>query len=49
MTCAAEGGHIDFVEFFIQKGANDWNGEWTMLQEEDTKILLISLLRKVHG
>ncbi len=28
MCGAAEGGHKDFVEFFIKKGANNWN--WGM-------------------
>ena len=28
MRCAAIGGHKDLVEFFISKGANDWN--WGM-------------------
>ena len=28
MVGAAEGGHQDLVDFFIQLGANDWN--WGM-------------------
>ena len=25
MTCAAEGGHMDLVEYFVGNGASNWN------------------------
>lgn len=32
MQSAATGGHKNLVDFFISKGANNWNWECVMLQ-----------------
>jgi hypothetical protein len=48
MWHAAKGGHKELVDFFIQKGANDWNKGMANAAIGGHRILLISLFRKVQ-
>jgi hypothetical protein len=37
MEGAAKGGHKELVDFFIEKGANNWNWGMKEQQKEDIK------------
>ncbi len=45
MYGAAEGGHKDLVEFFIEKGAKDWN-QGMLDAREGGHIDLVEFFRK---